>query len=348
MVLDVEPRSGRLIRQFVGLAGTHVNCAGGYAWRQRAWLTCEETLDGPEDGYASKHGYVFAVPVDATRAVAAAPLTAMGRFKHEAACADDTGTVYLTEDAGKGVGSGFYRFVPRDRADLAKGGVLQMLRLRDTPQFDARDKQIVGAGRDCDWVTIKTPDPELEAGAPGCFDQGYAAGGIKFNRLEGLALGQDGKTVYFTSTSGGSRKSTDVNRDGFVQGYGQLWRYVPRGRDGGVLTLHFESPGGNALDSPDNLCVTPRGGLLMCEDDASPKDDDRHAGSPISNVNRLVGLGRDGAVFTFAVNVLNDTELCGACFSPDGQTLFVNLYGDGKPGSGMSCAINGPWARGSL
>jgi uncharacterized protein len=64
------------------------------------------------------------------------------------------------------------------------------------------------------------------------------------------------------------------------------------------------------------------------------------------NVNRLVGLARDGVPFTFAVNILNRSEFAGACFSPDGSILFVNVFGDGTPGSGMTCAITGPWQAG--
>jgi hypothetical protein len=41
-------------------------------------------------------------------------------------------------------------------------------------------------------------------------------------------------------------------------------------------------------------------------------------------------------------------QLAGACFSLDGQTLFVNIFGDGSRGSGMICAISGPWERGPL
>lgn len=346
MVLDID-LAGRLMRQFVGLSGTHVNCAGGYAWRQRAWLSCEETVAGPEQDYGKKHGYVFAVPADLVRASPPVALTAMGRFKHEAACADNAGVVYLTEDAGSARGSGFYRFLPHDRADLARGGRLQMLRAR-AAQLDARQTQRSGTPLPCSWVTIADPDPDLEAGAASCFAQGRVAGGTQFNRLEGLWLGQDGKAVYFTSTSGGDVKSPDMNSDGFVQGYGQVWRYVPTGTDSGVLTLFFESPGASVLDSPDNLCVTPRGGLLLCEDDASPKDRDRNSLFAGENVNRLVGLGANGTPFVFAVNLLNGSELAGACFSPDGRTLFVNVYGDGSPDSGMTCAISGPWRAGPL
>jgi secreted PhoX family phosphatase len=119
--------------------------------------------------------------------------------------------------------------------------------------------------------------------------------------------------------------------------------------DAGTLTLVYESPGAALLDSPDNFTVTPRGGILMCEDDASAADRDSHPLAPgIVNVNRLVGLTREGVPFTFAVNVLNSTEFAGSCFSPDGSILFVNVYGNGRPGSGMTCAITGPWETGPL
>jgi hypothetical protein len=149
--------------------------------------------------------------------------------------------------------------------------------------------------------------------------------------------------VYFVSTSGGEK------------GYGQLWHYIPaddRLHDEDQLVLVFESPKGSILDSPDNLCVTPSGAMLFCEDDANAlgvDDNDTHPLAPgITNVNRLIGLGLAGEPFEFAVNILNDSEFAGACFSPDGEILFVNLFGDATPGSGMTCAIWGPWERGPL
>jgi hypothetical protein len=32
------------------------------------------------------------------------------------------------------------------------------------------------------------------------------------------------------------------------------------------LQLIFESPSTDVLNSPDNICVSPRGGLVICED----------------------------------------------------------------------------------
>jgi secreted PhoX family phosphatase len=65
-------------------------------------------------------------------------------------------------------------------------------------------------------------------------------------------------------------------------------------------------------------------------------------------VNRVVGLVPGGEPFELAVNVHNDSEFAGACFSPDGTTLFVNVFGGSSVGSGMTCAITGPWERGGL
>ena len=77
--------------------------------------------------------------------------------------------------------------------------------------------------------------------------------------------------------------------------------------------------------------------------------DDTHPLAPgIVDVNRIIGLTPDARSFEFAVNRLNDSEFAGACFSPDARTLFVNIFGDGDAGSGMTCAITGPWSTGPL
>ena len=142
------------------------------------------------------------------------------------------------------------------------------------------------------WVRIDEPDPEFTAvGNPrSTFNQGWAKGGAKFNRLEGCW--EDDGTIFFVSTSGGDVKNGDVNADGYAEGFGQVWAYRA-GRSGGRLRLVYESPSGSEMDSPDNLTVTPRGGLITCEDDASSAYVDTHPLAPgIEHVNRLIGLTR--------------------------------------------------------
>ncbi len=344
--LDYDPRRRRLVRSFISLDGTTVNCAGGFSLHRRSWLTGEETIAGPSRGFEQRHGYLFEVPVDRgpRDSPHSAPLKAMGRFAHEAAATDHrTGIVYETEDPGSGRGAGFYRFIPKNPRRLAAGGRLQILAIKGKPQYDAREGQKPGRKLPVRWIDILEPDPEYDNDDDprGTFQQGWRAGAAKFNRLEGCWYA--GGSVYFVSTSGGDAKSRDVNPDGYREGYGQVWEYRVRSRR---LILHYESPGGEVMDSPDNLTVTPRGGLMVCEDDASDAD--------AANPNRVIGISPSGRAFPFAENVFSASELAGVCFSPDGDTVFVNLYGDstGTPGDhageGMTCAITGPWRRGPL
>ena len=256
------------------------------------------------------------------------PIKAAGRFSHEAAAVDQrSGIVYETEDPGSGVGAGFYRYTPRKPDDLAKGGVLEMLAIAGRRNVDLREGRKRGEQLPVRWVRIWNPDPPVTSVADpqSTFNQGWDKGGAKFNRLEGCW--EDDGTIFFVSTSGGDIKNGDVNSDGYEEGFGQVWAYRP-GRGGGTLTLVYESPAGAELDSPDNLTVTPRGGLVACEDDASSAFVDTHPLAPgIENVNRLIGLTRRGEAFELAVNVLNGSEVAGVCFSPSGRTMFFNLFG---------------------
>ena len=227
-----------------------------------------------------------------------------------------------------------------------------MLAIAGKPQIDLRQGRKRGERLPVRWVRIDNPNPELTivSDPRSTFNQGWANGGAKFNRLEGCW--EDDSTIFFVSTSGGDAKNGDVNSDGYAEGFGQVWAYQP-GRGGGTLMLVYESPSGAMLDSPDNLTVTPRGGLVACEDDASSKYEDTHPLAPgIDNVNRLIGITLAGQAFELAVNVFNGSEMAGVCFSPSGRTMFFNLFGrarfDEPETEGMTCAVTGPWRRGPL
>jgi secreted PhoX family phosphatase len=376
VTLDYDERRHRLLQDYVSLNGTIVNCAGGIGFGSKAWLTCEETTAGTPP-WGQRHGYVFTVPlnVEPGQLQKAEPIKPMGRFAHEAVAVDqESGVVYLTEDAGSGAGSGFYRYLPHNPADLMAGGRLQMLGIASHPQYDAREGQTTGAVLTAVWFDVDDPDPAAAGNSSPTrtFNQGYVKGGAKFNRLEGCWW--DGGSIFFVSTSGGDAKNGDVNADGFREGYGQIWQYTPEeswdDHDGdddsddgtndheahtpdatstGRLRLLFESPGQAVLDSPDNLTITPRGGLMLCEDDAGGTDMDTHPLAPgIVNVNRLIGVSPGGEAFEFAINRLNSSEFAGACFSPSGRTMFANIFGNGTRGSGMTVAITGPWRSGPL
>src|SRR5688500_8592347 len=155
-ILELDPFTNQVLRDFVALSGTVRNCSGGTTpWG--SWISCEETTTGSFAGFPRPHGYCFEVPASANDAVPAVPLRAMGRFLHEAVAVDPaTGIVYLTEDRPE---AGLYRFVPDRPGQLAAGGILQMLAIRERPRYDTRHGQVRGVRLPVEWVDIGNPDP---------------------------------------------------------------------------------------------------------------------------------------------------------------------------------------------
>ena len=316
VIYDLEKK--RLERDFLSLAGTVANCAGGPTpWG--SWLSCEEQmLKAP--GEASKdHGFVFEVPISATEPVAATPLKAMGRFAHEAAAVDpETDIVYLTEDS---LACLFYRFVPTRKQKLAEGGKLQALAIKGWSGADTRNfpRDWGGGGItvkpgdsfDVEWIDLD----EVESPNADLAERGHAAGAAYFCRGEGMAYGrmpgQPG-SIYFNCTQGGAVRA------------GQVWQYTPATKK---LVLLYESPSSDELDLCDNLAYAPWGDLILCEDGLGDQ--------------YLRGLNAQGQIYDIARNAHADkAEFCGACFSPDGSVLFVNIQNPG-----FTLAIEGPWER---
>jgi uncharacterized protein len=310
--LIFDTQEGRWKRAWSTLAGTVRNCAGGVtAWG--TWLSCEETD-------VAGHGWNFEVGAQRGNPN---PLVEMGRFSHEALMVDPlSGYVYQTEDAGN---CGLYRFVPNAYGRLDLGGELFMLKVKGRNNFDLGGGFRVGKTWDIRWVRIDDPWATMQS----VYAQGEAKGGARFSRLEGAWWGD--RTGFFLSTDGGS------------VGEGQVFELDPVAE---TLRLVYDSQTADTLDNPDNMTVTPRGGLLLCED----------GGSAI--FERLIGLTTHGRAFTFAINNVlleqdyNDaipagdyrtSEWAGACYSPDGRWLFANIQAPG-----ITFAITGPWGNGPL
>ena len=300
----------------VSLAGTLDNCGGGITpWH--TWLSCEESVDI----LAKPHGYVF--EVDPVRAGNPEPIRAMGRFEHEAVSFAADGTAYLTEDASGPFGC-VYRFRPQrplcGRGSLHAGGTLQAMAIAgvDVDLSSVREPGSVHAVR---WVDIPNVDPGKHD-AP-VREQAIGRGATPIQKAEGTWRGLDG-AIWLVSSYGAGPDAEDAEDSSMAAHGGQIWRYDPRNETLAlVVILAPDSP----FDGPDNITAGPHGFALACTDGERDQ--------------WLLGITPDGATFPFARNAASDDELAGATFSPDGQTLYVNLQAD----PALTFAIWGPWTR---
>jgi len=314
-----DEKTQTIEKEYLSLVGTVRNCAGGPTpWN--SWISCEESTLKADGTLEKDHGYNFEVKATTQSGVQApVPLKAMGRFNHEAVAVDPkTGIVYLTEDAGDGL---IYRFIPEQYGDLTRGK-LQAMKLKDKSSFDSRnwqeeskDVMPLNEKLDVEWMdldNIQSPENDLRL-------RGYESGAIRFARGEGMWNGKG--EIYFACTNGGQKKN------------GQIFRYVPSPEEGtpnessnpAKLELFVESHDAQMLEHADNLTYSPWGDLIVCEDKREPK---------------LVGVTPNGELYHFAENVGFKSEFAGACFSPSGETLFVNIQGPG-----LTLAIQGPWKK---
>ena len=305
-------------KQYLSLAGTYRNCAGGVTpWN--SWLTCEEDVTRKGGKAEKDHGYVFEVPAsDQISLVDPKPIRAMGRFNHEAVAVDPrTGIVYQTEDRHDGL---IYRFIPNVPGQLHEGGRLQALCIIDQSSLDTRnwEERTIALRQSLPvrWIDIEnvlSPKDDLRA-------QGFERGAAKFARGEGMWFGEN--EMFFACTNGGPKH------------HGQVFRYEPslfEGSSGeiespGLLELYAESEDKTILDSCDNLTIAPWGDVLLCEDNG--------------DLNHIRGINKKGEIYNFGFNRSSSSEFAGLVFSPSGKTLFVNIQENGD-----TLAITGPWDK---
>jgi secreted PhoX family phosphatase len=325
---DLEP-----LDQYVSLAGTWNNCAGGLTpWD--TWLTCEETEQVAGPTADKDHGFVFEVdPGDPSNNVAPTPLMALGRFAHEAVVVDpERGDLYLTEDASAPNGL-VYRFRPNDRhreyGALRNGGTLTAISCsrRGVHVPDLSVFSTPGTKLDVNWIPV--PDPTA---IPLSIRKQFADTEVTRSRKfegawwddgEGHGHGDDdnGRALIvcsFARLTDGSAAEHD----------GQVWAYNPKRR---TLTLELYLPlnpdiTSNVPDGPDNITVSPFGGFFLAEDGLGAQ--------------HLLAVDEDANVTPFARNRLSGSEFTGVSFAPNGKTLFANIQGEG-----IGLAMTGPFRR---
>ena len=232
--------------------------------------------------------------------------------------------MYLTEDAARPNGllyrweapAGFQRRRGVLRALGATEGVLAAMSCTDGSGAHVDDLSRateVGRTYAVRWVSV----PERDARTSSTRAQFADSDITRARKLEGSWWGDGG--VYVVTSF--AREESPVPHDG------QVWFYDPRRRTL-TLTLRFgvnpNPDAGGGFDGPDNITVSPWGGMILAEDG--------------DGVQHLIGVTEGGTAFPMARNEVNQNEFAGPVYSHDHRILFVNLY---QPG--ITYAITGPW-----
>ncbi len=323
--IDVD-KDGRRVREYVSLAGTLNNCAGGRTpWE--TWLSCEESEATSKGGI--RHGYVFEVdPYDQEANRDPKPIKALGRFAHESVAVDpQDGNLYLTEDASNPNGL-FFRFTAPGgklgagtlKALADDAGTLEALRaVAGDGSFvaDLSSVETPGTKLTTTWVDV----PDRDARSLSVRKQAFAQPVTRSRKLEGMWAG-DGGTYFvasFARTSDGSAAQHD----------GQVWFLDTKAQtiELKIIFAYTPSDQDGDPDGPDNITVSPYGGVIVAEDG--------------EGVNHLVGSTASGETFFLARNELDgDNEFTGPTFSRNQKTLFANIQDPGH-----TFAITGPFTK---
>jgi secreted PhoX family phosphatase len=366
---------GNVVESRSALRGTQMNCAGG-AMPWGSWITCEETINGPdvfddftrnipnpapngEQTYIQNklltktHGYLFEVPT--IGAASAMPITQAGRFAHEAAEFDPmTGCLYLTED-DFGYGSGFYRYVPpvdpREAGYVQDGGTLWMLAVVGKDQANLSGQQQPNRRYKVRWVQIENPDPQF----PMVPDPAGPAGAMMPTTTNNLAINNVGKQGWDAggavfSRLEGIRAHRDVLYFTATQGGGDPevvdWVNSAEGRGGfgrGLGQVWAYHPKQELLEvvyqshSTDDLHLPDN--VTVSKSGTLVLCEDNAPPTPTDG-NKLQALTARGQLISIAEHLERPAvEWAGATFSPNGATLYANL----NTSSAMSVAIWGPW-----
>ena len=297
----IDNATNKVVNEYLSLVGTMTNCAGGVS-PMDTWLTCEENISKKRKNKVP-HGYVFEVDPRKDHLQEPIPIKQMGRFQHEAVAFDKYGNGYLTEDRSDGL---LYKFVPKSKVSLFEGDLYALnIRVKDSRNWKKRDVA-KNQKYKIKWVKLEDVDPVSDT----LREEGKSKGATIFARGEGIT--HDGDSIFITCTSGGSYKK------------GQIWKLTPNSNDDATLELWYEVDNKDGLNMPDNITVAPWGDLIVCEDNP--------------DLDRLWGITPDGRPYLIAENNYTAAELAGACFSPGGKTLYINIQQNGQ-----TISIDGDW-----
>ena len=204
-----------------------------------------------------------------------------------------------------------------------------MLAVQGRSRINTARNQKVGRKLRCEWVTIRIPTRRTPSSARTPCTSRDAT---RAPRSSGAWRGARSRTAASTWSPAEAGTRTAV-RSGATR---------RRGLKHGVLRLLYESTNKGNLDQPDCLTVSPRGGVVVCED-----GDGEARGGGTNRIRVFTPEGQDRGIRPERHAARSSragrgdrgaASGAGSTYSPDGKWLFVSLQIPGK-----TFGITGPW-----
>ena len=222
----------------------------------------------------------------------AMPLPQLGVFSHEAAAVDPKTNIVYMTEDD--TDGLIYKFVPKYKTDENYSNGILYAACR------GKDKTV-------EWKEIKDPSAEKKK------TRYQVHKGYRNNKWEGCVYHPDGYIYICESNKGIYRY--DIKKNKLELFYKSLNSHDP-----------------SKLNSPDNICVTPKGNILVSEDPGGLWND-------YLELWIIDHKTRDAYPFLQVHNHFG-SELAGVAFSPNGKKLYFSSQ-RGKNGNGITYEISG-------
>ena len=293
--------------------------------------------------------------------------TALGRFKHEGAAGivnkDSRYVIYLGDDERFDY---VYKFVTSGTVNAADRTA--NFGLLDSGTLYVARFETDGTGS---WLPLVHGDGELTA-ANGFASQADIAietrraadllGATKMDRPEDIEADAKTNRVYVMLTNNTRRKAdaVDAANPRAENAFGHIIELVPESDDHAATrfawqilvrcgdpsvadvgaTFSSETTKNGWFGMPDNCAVDSRGRLWVATDGNNAKSTGRADGLWSLETE---GSGRGTSKHFFRVPV--GAELCGPCFTPDDETLFLTVQHPGEQEEGAAVDFDNPITR---
>ncbi|WIM68686.1 DUF839 domain-containing protein [Corynebacterium breve] len=339
---------GNFVQQWVALSGTIRNCAGGETpWG--TWLACEEdttkagtevvsSVDGKTYVTEKDHGYVFEVFPGGVADQLPMPIKAWGRAVWEGAAIDPSLTkAYITEDTGGGL---FYRWIAPEGTKIGariaeqfgeNDGILQAAKLvkdgKDLIHYSELTEADKGKAYPVTWVhggeDRQAQNSDLRAQFPGA---------TVHPKIEGCWPDANGLwfTLSYTNQKQLDQYPSITELDsGMIMYYSfadetlTLKEYYPADNSMGGVVPNHPTEEIKQFHGPDNITVTPWGGVVTTEDGDNPCS--------------LIAYNDSFGSREIARDLADRGEWAGPAFDKSGMILFASVQGD------CTYAISGPF-----